>query len=112
LLDPSGRVAAGFNCVAHAMSDRTVYEVVERAPGVRIRQETEATFLLYHPVTDELHLVGREAKVIFELCDGRAIDDVVREGARLLDQADEAAAEAEVLAFLTSLHRRSLVRFA
>lgn len=91
-----------------------LYDFVERTPGIRVRPEGEGTFLLYHPGTDELHLVDGRSKTIFELCDGRTIDDVVDEGAALIctaDGSDEKQAAAEVLTFLCSLQQRSLVRF-
>lgn len=91
-----------------------LYDFVEREPGIRIRPEGEGAFLLYHPGTDELHLVDDRSKAIFELCDGRTIDDVVEEGSALIcggDGGDGKQAAAEVLAFLCSLQKRSLVRF-
>ena len=81
---------------------------------VRIREEDDDNFLLYHPVTDELHMVSRAGKDIFEMCDGRSIDDLVIDGAALL-QADPASSEnaeplrADVLSFLCALQKRQLV---
>lgn len=90
------------------------YDLVERAPGVRIRPEGENTFLLYHPGTDELHLVDARSKAIFEMCDGRSIDLVVHAGAELVcssKNCDAEQAAMEVLGLLCSFQRRSLVRF-
>lgn len=90
------------------------YEFVEREPGVRVRPEGDDTFLLYHPGTDELHLIDACSKAIFELCDGRSIDEVVAEGAALVCAGREMAtdqAAVEVMDFLCGLQRRALVRF-
>jgi hypothetical protein len=92
------------------MTTEAIYTHVARTPKARVRPEAGDTYLIYHPETDELHLVSGAGKAIFELCDGRAIDDVVEEGAALI-AGDRNAAELEVLAFLQRLHKRSLVAF-
>ncbi|MFZ5636348.1 MAG: PqqD family peptide modification chaperone [Pseudomonadota bacterium] len=90
------------------------FACVRRVQGVRIRQEREDGYLLYQPTTDELHLLDARGMAVFELCDGRSIDDVVAEGARLLP-GDAGAdgvgdrAEREVFAFLQKLQTRRLV---
>ena len=85
-----------------------------RVPRVRIRQEDENNFLLYHPITDELHMVSRAGKTIFEMCDGRSIDDLVIDGAALLQkeaptEASEEPLRADVLRFLCALQNRQLI---
>lgn len=90
-------------------------EFVERETRVRIRQESACSYLLYHPGTDELYLLDANGKAIFDLCDGRSIDDVVSEASLLLESdpsRDAATAELEVLGLLRSLHERALVRFS
>ena len=90
------------------------YQFVEREPSVRIRPEGEDTFLLYHPGTDELHLIDARSKTIFEACDGRSIDAVIDDGVTHMcttPTCDEQRAAVEVLDFLCNLQRRSLVRF-
>ncbi len=85
---------------------------VTRPAGIRLRQEDEGRYLLYHPGTDELHVIGPVEKEIYDLCDGRSIDDVVVAAIALLPRpagrADEAVAR-EVLAFLSALHQRTLI---
>lgn len=91
-----------------------LYHFVDQAAGVRCRPEGPGSFLLYQPKTDELHLVSELGKGIFDLCDGRPIDDVVAGGAALLEaQAHKqaGACDAEVLSFLCELERRSLLSF-
>jgi hypothetical protein len=91
-----------------------VFTCVQRVATVRVRQEREDGYLLYQPATDELHLVDARGKAVFDLCDGRSIDAVIADGARLLcadDETEEAQARAEqdVFAFLHQLQARSLV---
>ena len=88
------------------------FEHVHRVVGVRVRQEREGTYLLYQPSTDELHLVDSRGKAVFDLCDGRGIDEVVVEGSRILLEGAETAsdaAEAEILSFLRKLQVRGLI---
>lgn len=97
-----------------AAGDDAPFACVRRVQGVRVRQEREDGYLLYQPTTDELHLVDARGMAVFELCDGRSIDDVVAEGARLLsgdDGTDDArlGAERDVFAFLRKLQTRRLV---
>ena len=81
---------------------------------VRIRQEDDENFLLYNAKTDELHIVNRIGKAIFEMCDGRSIDELVIEGAKLLQGEDGAAVDPEpyranVLNYLCALRKRELI---
>lgn len=77
---------------------------------VRCRQEDDDNFLLYHAATDELHMVSRTGKAIFDMCDGRSIDDIVNEGAGLLhDSADPKSHRAEVLSYICALRKRALI---
>lgn len=92
------------------MATEAIYTHVTRESKARVRPEAGDTYLIYHPETDELHLVSGAGKAIFELCDGRSIDDVVEEGAAIIG-GDHRAAELEVLGFLQGLHKRSLVAF-
>jgi hypothetical protein len=104
--------AAGADGGAFAMTETSeiLYTRVERVANVRTRPEADHTHLIYHPGTDELHLVSDAGKAIFDLCDGRSIDDVVSEGALLLG-GEAGRAEREVLSFLQMLHKRAVVRF-
>ena len=93
------------------------FTCVQKVVGVRVRQEQESSFLLYQPTTDELHLVDARGKAVFDLCDGRSINEVVISGARLLFTGDVPdstleRAEREVFAFLQHLQARSLVAWA
>jgi hypothetical protein len=92
------------------MATEVIHTHVTRKLKARVRPEAGDTYLIYHPETDELHLVSGAGKAIFELCDGRTIDDVVEEGSTLIG-GDRNVAELEVLAFLQRLHKRSLVAF-
>jgi hypothetical protein len=88
---------------------RDFFSTVAKAERIRCRDESEGNYLLYNPRTDQLHLLDARGKCIFDLCDGRAIDDVVNEGAQLSkDEASPLTPEA-VLEFLCSLRRRDLV---
>lgn len=88
---------------------------VARCEGLRVRAENEGRFLLYNPRTDELHLIGPLEKAIFDLCDGRSIDDVLAAAGPLFEQHGQDSAPetltAEVLAFLQGLYRRSLISY-
>jgi hypothetical protein len=90
------------------------FEIVEKAPGIRCRPEGAGSYLLYCPKTDELHMVGEIAKAIFDLCDGRTVTEVVTAGGDLLLSGvaePSKTSEGEVMAFLSELHRRSLIEF-
>lgn len=84
---------------------------------VRCRQEDDNSFLLYNPETDELHMITRNGKAIFDMCDGRSIDNLVVEGAKLLQPADDTQADAEpyrseVLSYLCALQKRALIELS
>lgn len=85
----------------------TFYSSVAKAERIRCRPEDDDTFLLYNPRTDQLHLLDKSGKSIFDLCDGRSIDEVVREACALLG-APEVDAQ-HVLDFLCALKQRDLV---
>lgn len=82
---------------------------VDKADRIRVRPEDEGNFLLYNPRTDELHLVGEQGKRIFDLCDGRSIDEVVREGCDMLAATGAPQEPAQVLSFLCALKKRDLL---
>lgn len=87
---------------------------VNRRADVRCRPEDGGRYLLYHPQTDELHLVGPVEKELYDLCDGRSIDALVEAAAPLLARLGVTDAEAvagEVMAFLKALHQRALVEY-
>ena len=93
---------------------QTALTTVSRDAEVRVRRENDDSYLLYHPRTDELHLVSASAEAIFRLCDGRSISQVVMEGSTHLPVAafdSMEAREAAVLTYLRMLSARSLVRF-
>lgn len=96
------------------MSD--YFSCAKKGSRVRCRQEDDDNFLLYNPETDQLHMVSREGKAIFDMCDGRSIDDIVLEGANLLQPAGEAQTDlepyrGEVLSYLCALRKRALVEW-
>tara|TARA_R110002167_G_scaffold94784_1_gene252768 strand:- start:9301 stop:9594 length:294 start_codon:yes stop_codon:yes gene_type:complete len=90
------------------------FHYAKKGTRVRCRQEDDDNFLLYHPETDELHMVSRDGKAIFDMCDGRSIDDLVVEGAKLLQPNRETPEESEpfrgeVLSYLCALQKRALI---
>lgn len=82
---------------------------VTRADKIRCRPEDNGKYLLYNSQTDQLHLVDEIGKKVFDLCDGRAIDDVVREAAILMEKESLVLASQQVLNFLCELKKRHLV---
>lgn len=86
-----------------------LFSTVAKAERVRCRDEGEGNYLLYNPRTDQLHLLDIRGKCIFDLCDGRSIDDVVYEGTQLSKDAASPLPPEAVLEFLCSLRRRDLV---
>ena len=89
------------------MSD--YFSHIDKAERIRCREEDKGNFLLYNPRTDQLHMVGEPGKLIFDLCDGRSIDDVVREGCELLAGAGDPQEPGQVQSFLCALKKRDLV---
>lgn len=89
------------------MSD--YFSRIGKAERIRVRPEDKGSFLLYNPRTDQLHLVGEPGKRIFDLCDGRSIDEVVSEGCEILAKGGDAQEPAQVLSFLCELEKRDLV---
>lgn len=89
------------------MSD--YFSRIEKAERIRCRPEDEGSFLLYNPRTDQLHLVAEAGKRIFDLCDGRSIDEVAREGIKILGETGEQQEPSQVLSFLCELEKRDLV---
>lgn len=85
------------------------FSSVEKAEKIRCRPEDGGNFLLYNPRTDQLHLLGELGKRIFDLCDGRAIDDIVSEGSALIEDETGPQACQQVLNFLCALKKRDLV---
>ncbi|MBL9204267.1 MAG: PqqD family protein [Opitutaceae bacterium] len=85
------------------------YSSVQKAEKVRCRPEDAGRFLLYNPRTDQLHLLDERGKRIFDLCDGRPIDDVVRESCALFEGDSSQANWQQVIDFLCSLKKRDLV---
>ena len=90
------------------------FHYAKKGERVRCRQEDDDNFLLYHPETDELHMVGRDGKAIFDMCDGRSIDDLVVEGAKLLQRNSETTvvseqSRCEVLSYLCALQKSALI---
>ncbi|WP_119681463.1 PqqD family peptide modification chaperone [Indioceanicola profundi] len=85
------------------------FSFVSKAEKIRCRPEEAGNHLLYNPRTDLLHIVDLRGKQIFDLCDGRAIDDVVREGCALFEGTASTVAAQQVLDFLCALKRRDLV---
>lgn len=86
-----------------------LYSRISRAERIRVRDESENKFLLYNPRTDELHIVSELGKRLFDLCDGREIDEIVR-----FEFADHEAEISEItpdqiLGFLCELKKRDLV---
>ena len=89
------------------MSD--YFSRVDKAERIRCRAEDKGSFLLYNPRTDQLHLIAEPGKRIFDLCDGRSIDDVVREGCEILVAEGGAQKPGQVLSFLCVLKKRDLL---
>ncbi|SFU16724.1 Coenzyme PQQ synthesis protein D (PqqD) [Pseudovibrio denitrificans] len=90
------------------------FTTVRHAEGVRCRTEEGGNFLLYHPKTDQLHIVSNNGKAIFDQCDGKEIDDVVHLGGKLLAQEtdqEEETLRSSVLVFLQELNKRNLIEF-
>ncbi|MBX3642058.1 MAG: hypothetical protein KF720_03195 [Rubrivivax sp.] len=85
------------------------FSSVSKAERIRCRPEDVGNYLLYNPRTDQLHLVDERGKRIFDLCDGRAIDDVVRDGCALFDGTGSPLTSQLVLDFLCALKKRELV---
>ena len=82
---------------------------IDKAERIRVRPEDEGSFLLYNPRTDQLHLVAEPGKRIFDLCDGRSIDEVVNEGCDVLAAGGDAQEPGQILSFLCELEKRDLV---
>lgn len=87
----------------------TYFSTVAKAERIRCRDEGEGNYLLYNPRTDQLHMLDERGKRIFDLCDGREIDNVVNEGAQLDRGGAPPLTPEAVLEFLCSLRRRDLV---
>ncbi len=90
------------------------FTTVRNTEGVRCRTEEKGNFLLYHPKTDQLHIVTSSGKAIFDQCDGKEIDEVVHLGGKLLLQEsdlEEEVLRSSVLSFLQELNKRNLVEF-
>ena len=85
------------------------FSSVAKADKIRCRPEGAGNYLLYNPRTDQLHLLDEHGKRIFDLCDGRSIDDVVREGCVVLGGDAPPLASQQVLDFLCALSKRDLV---
>lgn len=79
------------------------FSFVAKAEKTRCLPEEAGNYLFYNPRTDQLHLVDERGKQIFDLCDGRVIDDVVREGCALIGSDVSPAASQQVLDFLRAL---------
>lgn len=86
-----------------------LYSTVEKAERIRCRPEGEGKYLLYNPRTDQLHMLDEHGKQIFDLCDGREIDEVVRAGSEIERAGIVPATVADVLDFLCGLKKRDLV---
>lgn len=86
-----------------------LFSSVAKAEKIRCRPEDAGNYLLYNPRTDQLHLVDEHGKRVFDLCDGRSIDDVVREGCALIGGDTSPSASQQVLDFLCALKKRDLV---
>lgn len=87
---------------------------VKQSDGVSCRPEDAGTFLLYSRRTDELHIIDRAGKAIFDMCIGSSIDDVVESGSEIIAEQNGTNAEVsrrQVLSFLRELRKRSLVEF-
>lgn len=85
------------------------FSSITKAEKIRCRSEDAGNYLLYNPRTDQLHLVSECGKQIFDLCDGRAIDDVVRESCSILGGDLSPETSQQVLDFLCALKKRELV---
>lgn len=85
------------------------YLSVQKAERIRCRAEDAGNYLLYNPRTDQLHILDERGKRIFDLCDGRPIDEVVREGCTLFDAAPRERSSQCVLDFLCALKTRDLI---
>jgi hypothetical protein len=81
---------------------------VTKADRVRCRPEDAGNHLLYNPRTDQLHIIDEQGKQIFDLCDGRSIDDVVRDSSRGSATGPSPTSD-QVLGFLCALKKRDLV---
>lgn len=86
-----------------------LYAAVEKADRIRCRPEGEGKYLLYNPRTDQLHMLDEHGKRIFDLCDGREIDEVVRSGSEIRQPGMASVTAADVLDFLCGLKKRGLV---
>ncbi len=87
---------------------------VDKAQGVRCRPEGDGVYLLYSAETDELHLVGKVEKAIFDLCDGRPIDQVVAAAEPMLRRMgvmEQDQAAVETMEFLRAMQKRALIVF-
>jgi hypothetical protein len=90
------------------------YHFANKGNRIRCRQEDDDNYLLYNADTDELHMISSVGKAIFDMCDGRSINDLVVEGAHLLQGAAEESSNlepyrSEVLDFLCKLRKRKLI---
>lgn len=87
---------------------------VQQAAGIRCRPEAGGRHLLYNPRTDELHVLGPVEKSVYDLCDGRTLDDLVEAARPLLIPLGVEGPEApgqEILGFLAALSKRGLVEY-
>jgi hypothetical protein len=85
------------------------FSSVEKAARIRCRSENDGHHLLYNPKTDQLHLLDEFGKKVFDLCDGRLIDDVVKEACSLSTTGQPSISAQAIVAFLCSLKKRQLV---
>lgn len=89
-----------------------IFTKATQAEGVRWREEDGSNYLLYHPLTDQLHMISSVGKAIFDLCDGRSIDDIIHDGGRLLGSEDgDGGSGSQVLRYLIKLRERTLIEF-
>ncbi|WP_395708909.1 PqqD family protein [Reyranella sp.] len=85
------------------------FSSVEKAPRIRCRAENEGHYLLYNPKTDQLHMLDELGKKVFDLCDGRTIDDVVKDACSLAVEGQPLVSPPDIVSFLCSLKKRHLV---
>ena len=75
------------------------FSSVAKAEKIRCRPEEAGNYLLYNPRTDQLYLLDERGKKVFDLCDGRAIDDVVRKGCSFFEKVAQQDVSQNVLNF-------------
>lgn len=87
---------------------------VRHAPNLRCRDEGEGKYLIYSSETDEMHIIGKLEKMIFDLCDDASLDKILNEGSTLIENSslpDTSEPENTIISLLKAFYDRKILIF-